>query len=124
MTIKDLMTRRKNNDQECRVVSPAVNIQERESAIVLYAEMPGINKEQLSVEVHGDELTVSAKRFDSVPKDYAVYVQERIPVEYRRVFSLSNHIDKENIEAKYEDGILIVTLHKSEQAQPKKIMVM
>ncbi len=123
MTIKDLIPRKKNHDEELRIVNPVVNIKEKEAEIVLHAEMPGIDKEKLSIEVHGDELTINAKRFEEVPKEYTVYEQERMPVEYKRVFALGNQINKESVSAKYEDGILMITLQKSESAQPRKIAV-
>ncbi|MFC1808758.1 Hsp20/alpha crystallin family protein [Candidatus Omnitrophota bacterium] len=123
MTIKDFIPMKRSSEGDFRVVSPVVNIEEKETEIMLYAEMPGIEKDALAVEVHGDEMTISAKRTSEVPKGYTSYLQERIPVEYRRVFSLGNQIDKNNISAQYENGIVTIVLKKSESAYPKKITV-
>jgi len=122
MTIKDLMIKRKNNN-ELKIVAPVVNIEERENEIVLYAEMPGIDKNDLQVEVHNDELMFSAKKINTVPKDYSVCLQERISVEYKRIFSLGNQINKDEVSARYDNGILMITLKKRERAQPKKITI-
>ena len=115
--------KRRNNEEEVKVICPVVSIQEKETEIFLNAEMPGIQKDKLSVEVHGEELTISAKRVNDVPKGYTPFIQERIPVEYRRVFSLGNQINKETIAAQYKDGILQVCLKKTATAQPKKITI-
>jgi HSP20 family protein len=123
MAIKDMISRKRENGNTYRIVSPMVNIQEKETEIIVQAEMPGIVKEDLRIEVHGDELTIGAKRHNDVPKEYTAYIQERMPVEYKRVFTLGNQIDKNEVKARYEHGLLIITLQKSESAQPRKIAI-
>ncbi len=123
MTIKDLIKRKKEDDH-IRVVSPVVNIQEQETCILLHAEMPGIEKQQLTVEVHGDELCIEAKKTNIMPQGYTVFMQERMPVEYKRVFNLGRQINKEAVSARYDKGVLTVELKKLESAQPKKITIM
>ena len=121
MTFKDII--RKRSDDEQRIIVPVVNIQEKETEIVLNAEMPALDKSNISVEVHGDELVITGKRFNETPKGYNTIVQERPSVEYKRVFTLGNQINKDSVKAEYTDGILRVCLQKIESAQPKKIAI-
>jgi HSP20 family protein len=103
---------------------PAVSIRESEKDILLDAEMPGLSKENIMLEVVGDELTISGKRLDrTVPEGYAVAYRDRDCTDYFRKFKLNTTVDREKIDARYIDGVLRVTIPKSEEAQPKKIAV-
>lgn len=121
MTFRTLTKTKKDN--EVAVIRPVVNICEKDNDIELTAEMPGINKEDLSVEVKGDELCIRAKRTIDIPKGYEVLVQERGALIYERVFTVGNQVDARQIKASYKDGLLYVVLKKTEEAQPKKIPI-
>ncbi len=123
MTLKNIMKKNKE-DSYVQEVTPVVNIRDEENAVVLEAEMPGLLEENISVEVQGDELFISGKRLNEIPKGYSSLYQERIPIEYKRTFTLGSDIDRGNIEAHYENGILAVKLKRSEDAQPRKIKVL
>jgi HSP20 family protein len=112
-----------NQAEEQRVVMPLVSIRETEKEIVVEAEMPGLKKENISVDLEGDQLIVIGKQHEQTPKDFTVVYQERTPFEYRRFFTIETEIDSQNISAQYENGILSVTLPKSERVQPKRIAV-
>ncbi|MBN1493432.1 MAG: Hsp20/alpha crystallin family protein [Candidatus Omnitrophica bacterium] len=122
MSIKDIVER-KNDEKRALILQPAVNIQELGDHVILQAEMPGLTKEDVTVEVQGDELTISGTRRDDTPKGYTTLLQERVPVQYKRIFGLGNQIDKCAVSANYENGILMLTLKKTAAAQPKKITV-
>lgn len=111
------------SDCICTVCRPVVSIRENETDIVLELEMPGVDKETISVDVQGSELTILSKRNVALREGYTFLCNERQSVEYKRVFTLGNDIDKNGIKASYENGILIVTLMKSEESKPKKIMI-
>ena len=107
-----------------RVIQPLVNIIECDKEIILEAEMPGLNKDDINVQIKNNELFIHAKsRKEEVNKGYTVIYRERCPYEYERKFIISDIIDKEKIEARYENGILRIVLHKVESAQPKKIEI-
>jgi len=122
MSIKEVMER-KNNEKRFLTVQPLVNIQEEMDQVVLEAEMPGLVKEDITIEIQGDELLLSGTSRGDVPKGVTVIVQERIPVEYKRVFTLGDQIDKNSINAEYENGILKLILKKIASAKPKRITV-
>jgi HSP20 family protein len=118
----------KQNQKRCepQVIQPLVNIREEEKEVILEAEMVGLTKEDISLELKGNELTLKGKtrRSDEdIPKGYTVIHRERCPLEYMRTFIVGDDIDKSKVDAQYENGVLRVKLAKSEQAQPKKIEI-
>ena len=103
-------------------VTPDVDIYEREDGLVLTADVPGVPKDGIELRLEDNTLQITAHRraLDGErDPDYAEYR----PSSYYRAFSLSNDIDREKIEAKVADGVLTVTLPKSERAKPRKIEV-
>lgn len=104
--------------------APAVDIRETEDALVVQAELPGIDKKNVKVEVHDGVLTISGeRRYEKDVKEKNVHRVERAYGSFARSFSLPTNIDGEHVEAKMTDGVLEVTLHKRESARPKSIEV-
>jgi HSP20 family protein len=121
-----LIKRPKYEECKTRVIQPLVNICEEDKEIILEAEMAGLTKDDISLDLKGNELTLrgkSGRADDVVPKGYTVVHKERCPLEYVRTFVVGDEIDKSKIDAQYENGILKVKLTKSEAAQPKKIEI-
>jgi len=121
MSAKELVE--KEGREESRVITPLVNIHEKEKEITVEAEMPGLAKENLSIQIEGEVLTFSGRQKESVPEGYHVLYRERFPSEYRRSFVLGSEIDREGIRALYENGVLNLTLPKVEKARPKIIKI-
>lgn len=105
------------------VVLPAVNLYEREHEVVIVADMPGVSDQQVELTVEQQTLTISGKAEWAEPAGYELRYREFAPVEYRRVFSLTSDLDPENIKATMKNGVLTVTLAKTEKARPRKIAV-
>lgn len=103
-------------------VAPNVNIFETQEGYVLEAEMPGVNKEGLDITLEGAEITITG-RPNREPVVGEPLFHERNTADYRRVFELDPAIDTSKVSAKIEQGILTVTLPKSERAKPRKITV-
>jgi len=111
---------------EPRVIQPLVNIYETDKEVILEAEMTGLTKEDIGLELKENELTIKGKIRESdetTPKGYTVIHRERCPLEYIRTFIIGDEIDKSKIDAQYENGILRVKLSKSDEAQPKRIEI-
>lgn len=106
--------------QEC--VTPVVNIFETKDGYVLEAEMPGVNKSGLEITLEGNEITIMGRRSPE-PKTGDLLFRERSTADYRRVFELDPAIDANKISARMEQGMLTLTLPKSEQVKPRKIAV-
>jgi HSP20 family protein len=103
-------------------VSPAVNIFETNDGYVLEAEMPGVSKEGLEITLEGNEMTIVGRRKDEVVQGEPLF-RERALTDYRRVFELDPAIDTGKIAAKMDQGLLTLTLPKSERVKPRKITV-
>jgi HSP20 family protein len=103
-------------------VSPEVNIFETSDGYVLEAEMPGVDKEGLEITLEGNEMTIVGRRKDEVVQGEALF-RERALTDYQRVFELDPAIDTAKIAAKMEQGVLTLTLPKSERVKPRKITV-
>ena len=113
-----------NHDQEARIVLPPVDIFETEKEVILETELAGVPKEGAQLAIEGDELTISGRTVESdLPKEYAPLYLERRPRQYRRVFVLGREVQKENIRAQFENGLLRVTLPKVEKPEPKRIAI-
>ncbi|UCF90611.1 MAG: Hsp20/alpha crystallin family protein [Desulfobacterales bacterium] len=105
------------------VFTPAVDIFETNREITLLADMPGVQADDLTIDLRDNTLTLSA---GVAPVEHSD--EEDILVEYRtgryyRQFTLGELINQENIDAKLNDGVLRLTLPKVEKATPKKIVV-
>jgi HSP20 family protein len=103
-------------------VVPVVNIFETGDGYALEAEMPGVNKDGLEITLEGNEITILGRR-TAEPVNGELLLRERSAADYRRVFELDPAIDTNQISAKMEQGMLTLTLPKSERVKPRKITV-
>src|ERR1700692_4959729 len=106
-----------NSERQTSFVSPEVNIFETKDGYVLEAEMPGVRKDGLEITLEGNELTILGDR-SSEPVNGEPLFQESHHRDYRRLFELDPAIDASKVSAKVEQGILTLTLPKSEKVKP------
>ena len=106
-----------------QALSPAVDIAESESGITLFADMPGVPKDLLTVKVDGDNLTIEGKAQITVAENIELLHSEVRSPYFRRVFTLSPDLDPAKIEATLRNGVLQMHIPKSEKARPKRIEV-
>lgn len=104
------------------VYRPAVDILETADRFVLAVEMPGVDEHGVDITLEDDALTLTGRSLESAPGHVRIY-GEYDPGDYRRVFSLSDEVDREKIEARMKDGVLMLTLAKKTGAQPRRIPV-
>jgi HSP20 family protein len=103
-------------------VAPEVNIFETKDGYALQAEMPGVNKDGLEITLEGNEITITGRRTQETVSGEVLF-RERSAADFRRVFELDPAIDTANISARMDQGILTLTLPKSERVKPRKITV-
>jgi len=113
---------RQQNERPVEYVSPEVNIMETRDGYLLEAEMPGVNKQGLEITLEGNEITITGHRSAETPPGQPVFRESR-GVDYRRVFELDPAIDTGKISARMEQGVLKLSLPKSEKVKPRKIAV-
>jgi len=102
---------------------PRANLFDAGNALVAVLEVPGMTREELEIEAHTDALTVSGNRKTEQPEGYRVHRNERQPGRFSRSFGLPCKVDLEKTKANLKNGLLMVTLEKAPEAQPKKIAV-
>jgi len=96
---------------------PAVNIQEYDDKYELFLSAPGLSKEEIKVSLKDNFLIISAERKEFELGEKARWMKyEFTPGGFKREFELSEKVDLENISAKYEGGILIMTFPKFESS--------
>jgi HSP20 family protein len=113
---------RTTNESPTEFVAPEVNIFETKEGYVLEAEMPGVSKEGLEITLEGNELTIVGHRNNEPTNGEALFRERRLS-DYRRVFELDPAIESGRISAKMDQGVLTLTLPKSEKVKPRKIVV-
>lgn len=111
-----------NTPRVVESVAPEVNIIENKDGYVLEAEMPGVNKDGLEISLEGNELTLVGRRHTEPLSGQAIFRESR-EADFRRVFELDPAIDTSKISARMEQGVLTLTLPKSEKVKPRKIKV-
>jgi len=104
-------------------VWPAVNLLDKQAALLLTAEVPGLSEKDVRIAINQDVLSLSGERKQDAPQNYAVHRQERLPVKFSRSFKLPCKVDLEKVTATVKDGILTITLPKVPEAQPRQITV-
>ena len=102
-----------------------VDVTEQNGEFKVFAELPGVKKEDIKVNVEGDTVSIAAEtRFDrDVKEGERILRSERRLGKISRAFRLAQEIDESRASAKYNDGVLELTLPKKETASPKQISI-
>ena len=123
---EDLLPTTRKGEEELNVGTfhPAVDIYEEDKGITLKAELPGIKKEDVHLEINDGVITLRGERkFEKEDKKDNYHRIERSYGSFNRSFTLPSTVDRDKIKAHYKDGILEVTLPTAEEAKPKSIPV-
>lgn len=107
--------------QDLATVAPVVDIYENDEEILLHADMPGVTKDKIFVNVDNGKLEISGVR--NLHTKGAESWQEFGDVEYKRVFSVPQTIDVARVNAEHKDGTLKLHLPKAEAAKPRTIEI-
>ena len=103
---------------------PKVNVYEYDDKVGIVAEIPGLNKKQLNVDVEDGVLTISGDKHSTFDDDGAKVIRRELKQSsFKRSFELGELLDGENISANFKDGILTVAIPKVEPEKPKKTYV-
>jgi HSP20 family protein len=108
---------------------PAIDLYETEKAFVIEADLPGVHQENVDVSFDRGTLTISGTRAATLPAEeqasgqLRVFVSERLNGGFSRSIRLPQHVDAENIQATFAQGVLALTVPKSKAALARKITV-
>lgn len=102
---------------------PPVDVIEDATGITLYADLPGVPKDKLNLQLEASSLTIEGEVDLNMPEGMASgHAEVRLP-RYRRVFTLSKELDSDKVSAEFKNGVLKLRIPKTEQMQPRKIEV-
>ena len=102
---------------------PPVDVIEDAAGITLYADLPGVPKDRLQVQVDADTLTISGEMDVAMPQGMAATHAEVTLPRYRRSFTLSKELDAEKLSAELKNGVLRLRIGKAAHAQPRKVQI-
>jgi HSP20 family molecular chaperone IbpA len=104
-------------------MTPPVDVVEDAGGITLWADLPGVPKDRLNLQVEAETLTIDGEIALDVPEGMdATHAEIGLP-RYHRVFSLSKELDTEKVKAEFANGVLKLRIPKVQQAQPRKIEI-
>ena len=102
---------------------PAVNVHAGPDGIALVAELPGVGKDDLEVQVHQDVLTLRGARRPATEQPGAYHRRERRSGAFTRTVQLPYRVDPERIEARLENGVLRLSLPRPQEDKPRRIAI-
>jgi HSP20 family protein len=102
---------------------PPVDVIEDVNGITLYADLPGVPKDKLHLQVEADTLTIEGEVALDLPEGMEASHAEVSLSHYRRVFTLSKELDAQKVGAEFNNGVLKLRIPKAEHAQPRRIEV-
>ncbi len=100
-----------------------VNFFEKEGDLVLFAEIPGVSKEDVRIEIKENLIRLSGRRIVEYPEESSVHRVERRNIKFDRTLKLPVKVDADRVEAEYRDGILKVSLPRAEGDKPRMVSV-
>ena len=105
-------------------IAPSMDLAETENELIVKAELPGLTDKAVDVTLKDDVLTIKGeKKQESREKGKHYHRVERSFGSFQRAFRLPSPVDAKAVNAKFENGILEITLPKAEEARPKKIEI-
>lgn len=110
--------------EELSSFAPRTNLAETATEFEITMDLPGMKAEDFSIELHEGRLTVSGQRAkEERVEGKAFHRIERYHGKFRRTYNLGNDVEPEMVTAEYQQGVLRLTVPKSDKAQPRKIEV-
>jgi HSP20 family protein len=102
---------------------PRATLEDTGQALVVRADLPGVEDKALELSVEESTLTIKGERNDAAPEGYGVHRKERGAFRFSRSFALPAKVEVDGVQATLKHGVLTVTLPKAKEAQPRQISV-
>jgi len=103
---------------------PAMNVGSTPKSVEIYAFVPGIDPNALEVQIEKGVLTIAGERkAETAGENATLHIDERFAGRFRRVVTLPDDVDPNNVTAHYRDGVLHVSVARREAAQPRRIAI-
>jgi HSP20 family protein len=104
-------------------VYPLVNLTEDKDKYYVRAELPGVKGDDLDIQVTGNNLAISGQRKIEAEEGVRYHRREREAGTFSRMIGLPGEVDSDKVDAKLENGLLTIAIHKAEAAKPKQISI-
>jgi HSP20 family protein len=104
-------------------VFPLINVFNDGDDFVLVAELPGVKKEDLDIQVRGDTLRIQGKKTISYDDEASVHRRERAAGQFDRTLTLPAEVDAAKVAAEYRDGVLTLRLPRAASAKPRTVTI-
>ena len=116
--------RRMDDDADIGMWNPAVDLYEQDDHFVIKAELPGVDKKDISIDLKDRVLTLSGERsYENEAKEENYYRRERSFGKFQRAFTLPADVDSDKIKAEFRDGLLRIEVPKPEHQKPKQVTI-
>ena len=106
-----------------RTITPRYHVRETQEAFVITAYIPGVERSAIETTVHGENLTVNARRNTAVPADWVPVHRESADADYQLVLELDHRVNREGVAAELSQGVLTLTVPKAEAVKPRRIEI-
>ncbi len=117
-------TTRSKEYASSKVWSPPVDVLEKENEIVFKVDLPGVQQQDIHIELEGDTLTIRGERkFDNETQKEQYVRIERVYGPFQRSFTISTPIQSDQVQASFRNGVLEIRLPKKEEVRPKRIQI-
>ncbi|MGV3741753.1 MAG: Hsp20/alpha crystallin family protein [Burkholderiaceae bacterium] len=119
----NITTKDKEQSAVENTLLPPVDVIEDSAGITLLADLPGVSKDKLTLQLEKNRLTIEGDVGIDLPQDMqSTHAEVRLP-RYRRVFTLSSELDSEKASAELKNGVLKLHIPKASHAQPRRIQI-
>jgi len=116
--------RRWNGETNLKTWNPAVDLYEESDRFVIKAELPGLDRKDIEVDLNDRVLTLKGERsFENEVKEDGYYRKERAFGKFHRAFTLPANLNADEIKAEFKDGLLTINIPKPEEEKPKQITI-
>lgn len=115
---------RMDDDGGLGMWNPVVDLYEKNDHYVIKAELPGVEKDQISIDLKDRRLTLSGERsYDNEVKEENYYRRERSYGKFQRAFTLPADVESDKIKAEFKDGVLQIEIPKPEEKKAKQVTI-
>jgi HSP20 family molecular chaperone IbpA len=123
MSENNTVAKSTENERGETALLPPTDVIEDVGGITLYADLPGVPKDKLRLQVEADTLTIEGEVSLDLPEGMESSHAEVALPRYRRVFTLSRELDTDKVNAEFRHGVLKLRIPKAEHAQPRRIEI-
>ncbi len=102
---------------------PPVNVFQQDGNFIVIAELPGVDKKDLDIQVKDNRVRLSGRRMIEYEKGASIHRRERVSGTFDRTFAMPIEIDADRVKAEYRDGILAIRLAQSERSKPRSVAI-